>query len=639
MKKIKATLQKALKRNLPNIDEMLVDDLCYEINDGSFNDNFFFNPQRPKDIGAYNEPIINELLRLHLSSTKTNNLSEYLNSLAVYFPNTPQSWLLRWVKGVEGISVFDQFGQNFVNLGSIYNRRPNKFLQLENKLFPKDDELSGALGEIELDTTDYDSKHINNLAPNKDIPESIITDLNRNGLTVENIEKLQDSGFPVCKYKTQITVHGNCPKLKSNYVGEYSCLVKNQNNSLGIKWNGIDAEKKSRIIHLAFEVNQIFQNKDHIVIKNNDYSINNRWNRYWNSTTTYLWQRVSLKGIQVLYYYPMNDEDKKNVKEIAEKVSEKLKGLFFGYVEINNRVIKIVILGIYEKNIDNFCKALFGYTQSEIKDLYNDYEELVREKRKLDTLKRQKAEKERDEYFEEWKKQNPLPENFVPINRYPINGDIIADYVNDFSSVKISDKGYYFDKENFKPQIEYLKFYYSFGKLCYRHCDQNGNFTERRGEEFRGSYPKEWFIKTTPVIIKPPISKPENTTITSSNGNTYSLLIVDYSDKGIVLTGDTKPIKEEIKALGGKFSSHFDTSKVPSGIGWIFPKTKLAEVEKLVAKYSAKEEKSQPDKTLQMLELQLLEDNLSGYTKLDVLSGLTPINKLKRINQNETELI
>lgn len=141
MKKIKATLQKALKRNLPNTDEMLVDDLCYEINDGSFNDNFFFNPERPKDIGAYNESIINELLRLHLSSTKTNNLSEYLNSLTVYFPNTPQSWLLRWVKGVEGISVFDQFGQNFVNLGSIYNRRPNKFLQLENKIFPKDDEL------------------------------------------------------------------------------------------------------------------------------------------------------------------------------------------------------------------------------------------------------------------------------------------------------------------------------------------------------------------------------------------------------------------------------------------------------------------------------------------------------------------
>lgn len=121
MKKIKITLQKALKRNLPNTDEMLVDDLCYEINDGSFNDNFFFNPQRTKDIGAYNEPIINELLRLHLSSTKTNNLSEYLNSLTVYFPNTPQSWLLRWVKGVEGISVFDQFGQNFVELGSIYN--------------------------------------------------------------------------------------------------------------------------------------------------------------------------------------------------------------------------------------------------------------------------------------------------------------------------------------------------------------------------------------------------------------------------------------------------------------------------------------------------------------------------------------
>lgn len=500
----------------------------------------------------------------------------------------------------------------------------------------ENNELSG-LGDIELDTTDYDSKHINNLAPGKNIPESIIENLNKNGMTVENIEKLQDSGFPVCKYKTQITVHGNCPELKSNYVGYYSCLVKNQNNSLGIKWNGIDTEKKERIIKLALDVRSIFKNKEHIITKNGDgYYINNSWNRYWNSTVTYLWQAVTITEGERRYSWQLTQTDKDNINAIAKKISEKLKGLFFGYIEVHYPVIKITILGIYEKNMDKFCQAVFDYTQSEIKELYDEYEKLENEKWQLQQLQREKAEKERDEYFEEWKKQNPMPENFVPISRYPVKGDIIAEYWGKYTGVSMAkDGGYYFDKESFKPEIVFQKFYNSFGKLCYRRCDKDGNFTERHGDEFKGEYPKDWYLKTNAVTKpKPPEKKPEMPTVTTTpGGNSYNLQIVDYSEKGVVLTGDTKPIKDEIKALGGKFGMRFDTSKVPSGVGWIFPKTKLAEIEKLVAKYSTKGGNIETDKALQMLELQLVSDSGLGCLKLDTLSGLTPINKLKRINQ------
>lgn len=511
----------------------------------------------------------------------------------------------------------------------------------------ENNELSG-LGDIELDTTDYDSKHINNLAPGKNIPESIIENLNKNGMTVENIEKLQDSGFPVCKYKTQITVHGNCPELKSNYVGYYSCLVKNQNNSLGIKWNGIDTEKKERIIKLALDVRSIFKNKEHIITKNGDgYYINNCWNRYWNSTVTYLWQAVTITEGERRYSWQLTQTDKDNINAIAKKISEKLKGLFFGYIEVHYPVIKITILGIYEKNMDKFCQAVFDYTQSEIKELYDEYEKLADEKWQLQQLQRKKAEKERDEYFEEWKKQNPMPENFVPISRYPVKGDIIAEYWGMYTGVSMAkDGGYYFDKESFKPEIVFQKFYNSFGKLCYRRCDKDGNFTERHGDEFKGEYPKDWYLKTNAVTKpKPPEKKPETPTVTTTpGGNSYNLQIVDYSEKGVVLTGDTKPIKDEIKALGGKFGMRFDTSKVPSGVGWIFPKTKLAEIEKLVAKYSTKGGNIETDKALQMLELQLVSDSGLGCLKLDTLSGLTPINKLKRINQieklpNETDII
>lgn len=49
--------------------------------------------------------------------------------------------------------------------------------------------------------------------------------------------------------------------------------------------------------------------------------------------------------------------------------------------------------------------------------------------------------------------------------------------------------------------------------------------------------------------------------------------IVHYSEKCIALFGDTKPIKEELKALGGRFNNNLrpfgEESRVP---GWVFPK-------------------------------------------------------------------
>jgi len=53
--------------------------------------------------------------------------------------------------------------------------------------------------------------------------------------------------------------------------------------------------------------------------------------------------------------------------------------------------------------------------------------------------------------------------------------------------------------------------------------------------------------------------------------------IVDYSEKSIAVIGDTKPIKEQLKELGGKFNF-----RLSCGAGWIFQKSKLEEVQKLL---------------------------------------------------------
>ena len=451
------------------------------------------------------------------------------------------------------------------------------------------------MAEIELDTTNYDSKHINNLAPDKNIPDYAIENLRKQGFTIENIEKLISEGFPVCKYKTQITVHGNCPEIKNNYVGYYSCLVKNKNNSLGIKWNGIDTAKKERIHDLRYS----HYNRRNL-IQIGDYKLDNYWKFHQDSTETYIFNYVDVPNPDNRYF--LSDDDRKVIKDIAEKISQKIKGLFFGYITTKGKAIKITILGIYEKNFDKFVNAVFDYSVAEIEEQDKDYKE-------MSDIAMKKAEKLSNEYMEQWKAEHPMPENFEPINRYPVNGDVVCCYWFSSNGIRHNEQGLWqFNEEDCDISIVYYKFYKSWGKLCYKDCLPNGDFKNEygRGIEFIGSYPKDWYIRKTAVVVKPqPTSGPQKDTPKPTSAPTTefngSLQIVDYSEKAIVLTGDTKPIKDEIKALGGKFGSYFDKSKVPSGIGWLFPKTKLADVEKLVAKYSSETPSETVDKSLQIL--------------------------------------
>lgn len=50
--------------------------------------------------------------------------------------------------------------------------------------------------------------------------------------------------------------------------------------------------------------------------------------------------------------------------------------------------------------------------------------------------------------------------------------------------------------------------------------------------------------------------------------------LIDYSEKAIAIVGDTKPIKDKLTALGGKWNS-----RLSCGAGWIFSKKKLPELQ------------------------------------------------------------
>lgn len=57
--------------------------------------------------------------------------------------------------------------------------------------------------------------------------------------------------------------------------------------------------------------------------------------------------------------------------------------------------------------------------------------------------------------------------------------------------------------------------------------------------------------------------------------------LVDYSEKALALFGDTKPIKDLLLAMGGKFNPKL-THNGAKQAGWIFSKTKRAELEAII---------------------------------------------------------
>ena len=62
---------------------------------------------------------------------------------------------------------------------------------------------------------------------------------------------------------------------------------------------------------------------------------------------------------------------------------------------------------------------------------------------------------------------------------------------------------------------------------------------------------------------------------------TGDFTIVDYSEKAVAIFGDTKAIKEQLSALGGRFNMYL-TLKGKKSAGWIFQKSKESELRKLV---------------------------------------------------------
>ena len=116
-----------------------------------------------------------------------------------------------------------------------------------------------------------------------------------------------------------------------------------------------------------------------------------------------------------------------------------------------------------------------------------------------------------------------------------------------------------------------------------------------RGLEERDSSLALLPADNTPIALLPADNTPSNKRkeapqVASDQKGDFT--IVDYSEYSIAIFGDTRPLKDEIKAIGGKFNSALNKDKDGGKCaGWILNKKARLQLEELIAKNSKPAEK------------------------------------------------
>ncbi|MGN0489968.1 MAG: LPD29 domain-containing protein [Ruminococcus sp.] len=100
--------------------------------------------------------------------------------------------------------------------------------------------------------------------------------------------------------------------------------------------------------------------------------------------------------------------------------------------------------------------------------------------------------------------------------------------------------------------------------------DDSDPMTDYHCRNFYDWYYIGRYDKPFKVCASKPTSKPTASAQATTSTKVVlegKLRLFNYSDKAIALVGDTKPIKDILKNLGGRFNSHLSC-----GAGWIFSK-------------------------------------------------------------------
>lgn len=87
--------------------------------------------------------------------------------------------------------------------------------------------------------------------------------------------------------------------------------------------------------------------------------------------------------------------------------------------------------------------------------------------------------------------------------------------------------------------------------------------------------------------------------------------IIDYSDKAIVVVGNTKPIKDILKSFGGRFNA-----KLTCGAGWVFSKKQKESLEVIFQCEATPVESESSESNSNEKDSDLMEEYLNEYRKI-----------------------
>lgn len=307
-------------------------------------------------------------------------------------------------------------------------------------------------------SSSYDKKHIKNLSKKK-VPAALLQAVEK-GCSFETLEKLA-KGFPICKYQTQITVHGIFDDPSTRCVGFYVNLTKNKNQSLGIRWTAIDHEKKEKLF-------------SYIKLMDNEWQIKEDSSSFYMCKMVRVTSHEELLKVQERY---QAEVDKIDVNLFTGSANVfKLEGLW-GITYVG---LALVIQCFPEGRFWQIAENITGKKKSEI--LAAEAAKIAKEKKRDEEYEasllkaRQEAAKKRKDFEarrDAWKAKNPAPSGFKKVQNYTFQpGDIV-----------LVDPGEVDEKLGFR--YHYHVYYKSFGKLCFCLCDENGKRLARGTEVWK----------------------------------------------------------------------------------------------------------------------------------------------------------
>lgn len=313
--------------------------------------------------------------------------------------------------------------------------------------------MANKITDLFKKSSSYDKKHIKNLSKKK-VPAALLQAVEK-GCSIETLVKLA-KGFPICKYQTQITVHGIFDDPHTRCVGFYVNLTKNKNQSLGIRWTAIDHEKKEKLFRF-------------IKLMDNEWQIKEDSSSFYMCKMVRVSSQEALQKAQERYQAEVERIDTSLFTGSANVF--KLEGLW-GIVYVG---LALTIQCFPEGRLWQIAENITGKKKAEI--LAAEAAKIAEEKKREEEReaewkkRREEADREHAAYEarrEAWKAKNPVPAGFKKVQNYTFQpGDIEL----------LPPEGIN------RPDFEYIfRIYYkSFGRLCVCHCDAAGNRLYKQG--------------------------------------------------------------------------------------------------------------------------------------------------------------